>query len=93
MLEQLVNAVWLHFYSLYSRRLELYYKEFNGVKPMGLSLDELIAKSDEADRFRELMLLMERATAKLEDQDVVAKAEAPLKPIKVLLNARKRRPK
>jgi hypothetical protein len=83
----------LHFYSLYSRKLELYYREFHGVKPMSLSLDELIAKSDEADRFRELMLLIERATSKLEDQDVVAKAEAPLKPIKVLLNARKRRPK
>lgn len=71
----------------------MYYKEFNGVKPMSLSLDELIAKSDEADRFKELMLLVERATSKLDDQDVVAKAEAPLKPIKVLLNARKRRPK
>lgn len=71
----------------------MYYKEFDGVKPMSLSLDELIAKSDEADRFKELMVLMERATSKLDDQDVVAKAEAPLKPIKVLLNARKRRPK
>lgn len=88
-----MNAVWLHFYSLYSRKIELYYREFNGVKPMSLSLDELIAKSDEADRFKELMLLVDRAVVKLEDQDVVAKVEAPLKPIKVLLNARKRRPK
>ena len=63
------------------------------MKPLSLSLEELIVKSDEADRFKELMQLMKRATLKLEDQDVVTKAEAPLKPIKVLLNARKRRPK
>jgi hypothetical protein len=60
---------------------------------MSLSLEGLISKSDEADRFKELMLLVERAISKLEDQDVVAKVEAPLKPIKVLLNARRRRPK
>ena len=60
---------------------------------MSLSVDILIEKSEEADRFKELMLLVERATLKLEDQDVVTKAEAPLKPIKVLLDARKRRPK
>jgi hypothetical protein len=71
----------------------VYYKEFNGVKPMSLSLSDLIAKSDEADRFRELMSLVDRATEKLEDQDVKPKVEAPLKPIRVLLNARKRRPK
>lgn len=63
------------------------------MKPLSLSLEVLIAKSDEADRFKELMQLMERATLKLTDQDVVAKAEAPLKPIKVILNARRRRPK
>jgi predicted CopG family antitoxin len=71
----------------------VYYEEFNGVKPMSLSLSDLIAKSDEADRFRELMSLVDRAIEKLEDQDVKAKVEAPLKPIRVLLDARKRRPK
>lgn len=63
------------------------------MNPMNLDLPTLIDKSEEADRFKELMSLVNRATEKLEDQDVKPKAEAPLKPIKVLLNARRRRPK
>lgn len=62
------------------------------MKPMSLDVETLVAKSDEADRFLELMLVMDRANEKLLDQDKVIKAESPLASIKVLLNARKRRP-
>jgi hypothetical protein len=83
----------LHFYLLFKRKIEVYQKEFDGVKPMSLSLEVLIEKSSEADRFKELMATLSRAEAKLLDQDVAPKAESPLAAIKVLLNARKRRPK